>query len=381
MSSEQPTILLVGLGHLGGVLLELLAREEWIGRIVACARNRSRGEARCNLARMSAAAQGLAPWIEFRQTDIAQTDRFAETVDTVRPWLILGTATLQTWWLPDLLPARAREEIRRARFGIWLPLHLAPTHAFMRGVRASSFAGPVLTAPFPDVVNCILGKVGLAPTCGIGNVDEIAAKIRWLASERLQEPPESVHVDLVAHHALEAAAFGGSRKDAPPFFLRVLHKGIDVTEEVGGQELLFTPYPLPKGPTTAFFTAGSTVRLLRALHGDTPTSLHAPAPRGLPGGYPVLVARGRVDLASVPGLDPGRSIEINERSHPFDGIDSVEADGTAVLRPKSADILRRELGYDCPRLSVDEAPARGLELTRRFKEYAARQGVRFDSLP
>ena len=375
MSNQKPTVLLVGLGHLGGVLLEFLAREQGVGRIVACARHQQRGEARCNLARLSAAAEGLAPRIEFRQTDVYDPQRFAETVDAVSPQLILGTATMQTWWLPELLPEPARSTLRQARFGMWLPLHLAPTRSFMEGIRASSYAGPVLTAPFPDVVNCILGRIGLQPACGIGNVDEIAAKVQMIAAQRLAVPLGAVQVILVAHHALEPAAFGGDRDNVPPYFLRVLHEGVDVSESIDARQILFAPCAIPEGPATAFFTAGSTLRLVRALFGKTRTLLHAPSPGGLPGGYPILAGEDRVELAPIPGLTLDEAISINERSHPFDGIQRIEADGTAVFTPDSAATMKAELGYDCPRLAPDDAFERARELASRFKEYAAQNGV------
>ena len=46
----KPTIMLIGLGDLGNVILEFLAREERLGQIVACDINKELGIARCNLA-------------------------------------------------------------------------------------------------------------------------------------------------------------------------------------------------------------------------------------------------------------------------------------------------------------------------------------------
>ena len=62
---DQTTVLLIGLGGLGEVALNYLAREEEIGRIVVGSRNEKRGEERCNLVRMGATAQGYHPEIEF----------------------------------------------------------------------------------------------------------------------------------------------------------------------------------------------------------------------------------------------------------------------------------------------------------------------------
>ncbi|RMF00742.1 MAG: hypothetical protein D6768_12125, partial [Chloroflexi bacterium] len=100
-----------------------------------------------------------------------------------------------------------------------------------------------------------------------------------------------------------------------------------------------------------------------------------PAPNGLPGGYPVLAGRGAVKLADIPGLSAADAVDINTRSHRFDGIERIEPDGTAVFVPESAQILRDELGYDCRRLPPSEAADRAAELIARFREYARRHGV------
>ncbi len=375
MSKTQPTILLIGLGHLGGVLLEFLAREAWIGRIIACSRSRERGEARCNLARLGAIAQGFVPRIEYQQMDVLRPPEVAAVLERSSPDLVISSASMQTWWLPELLPTDARERLQRARFGVWLPLHLAPTLALMEAIDACSYAGPVVTAPFPDVVNCVLGKLRLAPTCGIGNIDELVAKVRWSAARHFDLPIDEIEALMVAHHALESAVFGTGVGDAPPFFLRIVVQGKKVTDARLAEALLFSASPLPNGPETAFFTTGSTVRLVRAMLADSDTLLHVPAPQGLPGGYPVLAGGGRVELAPIGGLAPQEAIDINVRSLPYDGIESIEADGTAVFNAESVEILRTELGYDCARLPPAEALDRGHELRARFRDYCGHHGI------
>jgi hypothetical protein len=371
----KPTLMLIGLGGLGSVLLELLAREQGLGRIVVGSRSEGRGVARCNLARLGAMAQGFAPSISFVPLDLNDRAAVAEIVHREAPDIILSTATMQTWWLPDLLPPRQAAIVRRAGFGAWLPVHLTLTLKLMEALREANYEGITLTAPFPDVVNCILGRLGLAPTCGVGNLDEIVPKVRLLAAQRLEVPISTVCVFLVAHHALEPAAFGKPMDEVPPYFLRIEHDGQDVTAAVRGDELLFAPYPLPSGPATHFLTAGSTVRLIRSLLSDNSTLLHAPGPNGLPGGYPVIVSWDGVRPASVEGLTLAEAIAINERSHRFDGIERIEADGTAVFGLAAAEVMRRELGYDCARLAPDEAEGRAKELIARFREYAGRHGV------
>jgi hypothetical protein len=371
----KPTLMLIGLGGLGTVLLELLAREECLGRIVVASRSLERGVARCNLTRLGAMAQGYVPSISFVRLNLNEDEAVAEIVRKEAPDVILSTATMQTWWLPDLLPPEQAAAIKSAGFGVWLPVHLTLTLKLMEALCDAGYRGITLTAPFPDVVNCVLGRLDLAPTCGVGNLDEIVPKVRLLAAERLGVPLDGVRVLLVAHHALEPAAFGEPVDEIPPYFLRVEHRGQDVTKTIRADELLLAPYPLPSGPATHFLTAGSTVRLIRALLSDSGALLHAPAPNGLPGGYPVIANRNGVQPAPIEGLTLAEAIAINERSHRFDGIERIEADGTVVFCPAAADVLRRTLGYDCERLPPGEAEGRAQELMARFRQYAERYGV------
>jgi NAD(P)-dependent dehydrogenase (short-subunit alcohol dehydrogenase family) len=371
----KPTIMLIGLGGLGSVILELLARQEGIGRVLVASRNREQGSARCNLARLGALAQGYDPAISFIALDLHNSEAVAETIQREAPTLILSTATMQTWWLPDLLPAAQAAAIKSAGFGMWLPVHLALSMKLMQALRVAQYQGLTLTAPFPDAVNCVLGRLNLAPTCGIGNLDEIVPKVRLLAAERLHTSPETLRVLLVAHHALEDVAFGVAGDAVPPYFLRIEDEGRDVTQEIHADELLLAPYPITAGPATHFLTAGSALRLVRALLSDDRMQLHAPGPGGLPGGYPIIASRAGVQLASIPGLSVEQAIAINEQAQRFDGIERIEADGTVIFRPQMVEAFRDLLGYECASLPPAEAEERARELIARFHAYASRYGV------
>ncbi len=371
----SPTVLLIGLGDLGSTILELLARELNGPRIVVASRNRDRGIRQTNLARLGAMAQGYRPRISFEQADLTDRDSVWRLVEREAPDVILSTATLQTWWLLDLLPEEATRPVKEAGFGVWLPVHLTLTLKLMERLRDVGYRGRTITAPFPDVINCVLDRIGLAPTSGIGNLDEIVPKIRLLAAARLGVPLEGVRVFLVAHHALEGAAFGEEMPERPPYYLRIEHGGQDVTDRVGGHEILFAPYPIPPGRAIHFLTAGSAIRLIRALLSDTGELLHAPAPNGLPGGYPVIASSTGVQPAPLEGLSLDEAISINERSHRFDGIERIDPDGTVVFVERAVALMRESLGYDCARLRPDEAEPRAHELMQRFDEYARRWGV------
>lgn len=369
------TIMIIGLGDLGGIALELLARQDDAMRIVVGSRSAERGIARCNLARVGAIAQGHQPEIIFTPADINDPVTVADAVEQHRPDLLLTTATMHTWWLTNLLPPEPAAQIKSAGFGVWLPVHLTPTRKLMQTLREIDYAGFTLIAPYPDVVNPILHRLGLTPTCGVGNVDEIVPKIRHLAAQRLGAPLESIRVSLVAHHALVSAAYRGATDRIPPHHLRIFHHDEDVTQRVDAEALVVADYPFLPGRASHFLTAGCIVRLIRAFFADEETPLHAPAPGGLPGGYPVLVSRAGIRPAPIPGLALDEAIDINERSHIFDGIERIEDDGTAVYTARSVEIMRDVLGYECDRLPPAEAEDRAHELISRFRALAERCGV------
>ena len=366
--------MLIGLGDLGGVVLELLVREPWIGRIVVGSIKQEEARARCNLARLGAVAHGHDPDIAFVPLDINDTGSVAAMVNRESPDIILTTATLQTWWLPYALPEPQATMLKSAGFGVWLPAHLHLAIKLMEGIRDAEYGGVVLTAPFPDVVNCVLGRISLAPTCGVGNLGEIVPKLRLLAAAKLAVELADLKVLLVAHHALERYALWGATGERPPYFLRIECGGADVTSDVAADDLLFSDFPLPAGTVIHFVTAATTVRLIRALCSSERTLLHVPGPGGLPGGYPVWVSESGVELVPIAGLSSDEAVAINERSHRFDGIDRIEADGTVVFVPESAAVMRDALGYDCERLPPSEVEQRSTELIARFSEFAGRHG-------
>jgi len=371
----QTTVMLIGLGSLGELALEFLAKEEGIGKIVVGSRNQKRGEEYCNLVSMGAVAQGYTPEIEFIALDLNQVNATADAIYRVSPDIILSTASMMTWWYPNLLPSEHRQALNRAGFGVWLPVHLHLVMQLMQVLRLINYKGYSLNASFPDVAHPVLKARGLTPTAGVGNLDEMVPKVKLLGAERLGVQAEELKVTMVGHHALEGWVFGERVGQSPPYYLRVEYAGRDVTEELKADELLFESYPLPKGPLWNHLSAASAVRMVKALLSESQVFLHAPGPHGLPGGYPVRVSRDGLEVALPPDLSLDEAKRINQASHPFDGVQEIEPDGTVVFCQESVEILRQTLGYECERLSPWETESHARDLIQRFQAFARKHGV------
>ena len=387
------SVLQIGLGHLGGPILDRLAVSAAIDRVVALSRDIDRGEARCNLSRLSGAAVGATVNIEHRRADISDPQQVADIVSDVSPDLVLHAASKQTWWLLDRFPPEAGA-LAAVGFGAWLPLHLVLAVRVMEGLAAAGYDGVVVNAAYPDVINVVLSRLGMAPTVGVGNVDELVTKVRMVVARDLSVGPHDIDVFLVAHHALQRAAFrpaesaprGPARGDdrcvegVPPYFLRVGQRGRDLTEQVDADGALFGRCPLPDGPGWGQFTAASAAGLVGALLSERSWRMHAPGPSGLPGGYPVDAGKGKVSVPSIPDLSFDEAVSINERSHRFDGIERIEEDGSVVFTESTATAMHDILGYECKTLRPAEAGERAAALARRFDEWARRLGVDLGTL-
>jgi hypothetical protein len=384
VENNRPSrVLLISLGQLNGLLLKLLARTPGIDEIMVGTRAGDRATPTLNLARMSAGAEGFFPTIRAVPFDLNETEAAAEALSELRPDVTFAAPSLQSWWVLDQMPHAAAAPLQAAGFGAWLPFQLLPMKRLMTAWKQSGLETPIIGAPYPDVVNPILDARGLAPTCGVGNLAEMVPKLQWRVAEYHSAPPEHVKVWLVAHHALEKYVYssyntsGAEDDEPPPYKLHIEVAGRELDPNFDVQEALFEPYPLPEGLDFNFLTAGSAVRLMTAFlkQSGEKTFTHVPAPDGLPGGYPVMIEDGSIGLDLPPDWTRKEAVEANRASHRWDGIETIEDDGTVEFTDVTAGILRETLGYDWPRLPFDEVRAAADELRRRFDAYTQRFSV------
>ncbi len=372
-SDRTSRILLVSLGKLNGLLLQSLARRSGIGEIVVATRNPERALPAVHLARMGAAAEGFFPTlraIPFNLNDVAAS---AETLAAIRPDVTLAAPSLQSWWVLDEVPPRLADPLRPAGFGAWLPFQLLPMIRFIKAWRQSELDTPILSAPYPDVVNPILATQALAPTGGVGNVCELVPKLQCLIADRLSVGPSSVRVWLAAHHALQPYVFTRSqnRGEPPPFLLSAEVNGRSPMPDSDLRSILLGEYTLPAGLDFQFLTVGTFISAIRAFlePPEKATCMHLPAPAGLPGGYPVVVQDAAVRLDLPATWQKDEAVEVNRASHPWTGIESIDNDGTVVFTNKTVAILREFLQYDWPRMQFEEVEAAASELRRCFDTY------------
>ena len=356
------TVLVIGLGDLGTRVFDALARLAEVERLVGAGRNEERGRARAGQTALVAELAGGPRHVGFEPLDLDDVAATASLLHRLEPEVVVVAASRHTWWRPF-----ADERVGTLPFGVWLPLQLVLVRRLMEARREAGIAARVVSLPYPDAVGPALAPLGLAPELGAGNVAETAPKLALLAAQKAGVAREEVRVRLVMHHAAQRVAFrslAGGREDEPPWAAEVLVRGERLPHE-DVERLFWAPWPLPQGRDTHELSAAATAHAVRVLLGEEPAATHAPAPNGLPGGYPVRLSRRGVELDLPPRLRPDEAIVLNERAAAFDGIERIERDGTVVFTGDVAAATERLLGLRLERVHPDEMDDVADELAAR----------------
>lgn len=364
-------VLMIGLGSLGGHMLEFLARSYGPTEIVAADVDGQRGLQKTNNVILGAANMGYYPRMKFLRIDLNDIDGTSAILRNEQPEVVVNSTTLQSWWV---LGAQLREEaylrLLDAGLGPWIPMHLTLTHKLMQAVRKSGIRTHVISTSFPDAVNCILSKVGLAPTVGIGNFDLLVPRVKKAVSEKLGIPMRNVCVFMVGHHYHDVRVEEFGKTGEAPYFLRILVGDRDVTEEVNAEQMLLTPIPTPPLTGSDPQVASSAVKNILAIVNDTGELTHAPGPQGLPGGYPVRLSAKGAEVVVPEGLTLKEVIHINEEAQKYDGIERIENDGSVVLTEKSHKIMEKLLNYERQRFGISESESAVGELRQLYDDFA-----------
>jgi hypothetical protein len=372
---NSSTIMIFGLGDLGGHVLEFLARVPNIPKIVTVDVNEDWGIRKTNSAVLGASQFGLYPDIEFIPQDVSDVEATAILIRDVRPAILYNSMTMFSWWVITQLPPDAYKAIDAARYAPWFPVHFVPAWKLMQAVQRSGGSPRVVNAAFPDLVNPVLAKIGLAPTVGIGNVDNAVCSLRLVAARMLSVPLRSIAVYLVAPHYVSYYLSRFGTTGGAPYYLKVMADDRDVTSTLS-VEKLFADIPVTARRTGGIHAhpvvASSVCKIILGIAFDTGEIGHAPGPNGLPGGYPVRLGANGAEVFLPEGISLEEAVRINNEGQVLEGIESIEADGTVVLTERTSAIFKKLLDYDCRRYSVRECEEKAIELKDKFHMWASR---------
>ncbi len=372
------TMMIIGLGEIGGKALEILARRPNIGRIVAADVNADYGRKKVHNAIYGAQTEGFYPNVEFTQIDLQNIDKMADILRKFNPSVIFNSTSLQSYWVIELLPKEIHRKFQEASYGPWLPMHLTLCHQLMKAVKQSGICTHVVNGAYPDAVNPALGKIGLAPTAGIGNLELIIPQIRAIVSKKLLVPVRSVTPFLIMHHYAEYWIVREGHTGGAPYCLKIYVHGHDATSQVPADELfqeIIRSAARPGRPDAHYIVASSAVQKIMAIYGNTNELCHVAGPAGMVGGYPTLINSEGAKVVLPEGISMKDAEGINENSQRLEGIEAIQNDGTVVFTEKSSRIMKDLLGYDCKVMKIDESQERAKELGKLYNAFIKKYPV------
>lgn len=372
MNSKK--LLVVGGGDLCMQLLKLLTAEDTFTLYVA-GRDLEKITRSCNLLRLASLQRGRECALYPTVMDLAEgnVEENSATLLRIRPDIIFNCASLHSWRVITQLPSDLHHALDQARFGPWLPMQLAPAYELMRAVKHSGIKVLTVNAAFPDAVNTVLDKAGLAPDTGTGGIANLIPALRLSVARLAMQLPESVHVRLVAQQQLGQHLACNGMPQVAHYRLSYAVNGLDCTGAFD-ESLIFnsvsTHFRSLGGVNINFFNAISAARVLENLHGDTEIITHVPGPHGLPGGYPVRVGMGRVLLALPYGVSRVDAIAVNQLGQRQDGIDAIHADASVTFTSPEMAVMEQLLGFSMSRMQLQDVHQWARELAHKYQAFA-----------
>lgn len=369
----QKKIMVIGLGILGGHLLDMLVRMKIQHQIIVAGRNASRLKERTNLADLVAIQLGHNPDISYVQLDLMNIDQTADIISKIKPDIIFNATSLMSYWVPTQLPKDIWQKLYYAYTGWQLPMHLTLTYKLMQAVRESGHSVRVVNGSYPDVTNVVLHKIGLAPEVGIGNVANVIPVIRKSVSYKLSQPLEKVQIRLIGHHYFSYRIPTTGDPTGLPFHINVFLDGTDITEELDIKtlfDLLPTKFKRTRGQEGMSMTAASAITVINAMANLTDEVVHAPGPNGLPGGYPIKITETGIEVILPKDLKIEDAIKINVEGQILDGVQKIDEDGTVYFTDREMAIVKSIFGYECLRMPIHECEYWAKELKEKYTKFA-----------
>ena len=237
----------------------------------------------------------------------------------------------------------------------------------MKAVQQAEVDTKVANISFPDYTNYVLSKIDLAPDVGGGTIDLTVQGIRKILIQRNKVAPESVHISMVANHALRSVP-----PETLPHNIQIKIHDMDVTDQIDTNELIQSAVKATAHRFNANVTAGSGVQNLSGLLNETPIIRHSPGVLGLPGGIPVQLSRSGVSSQIPSTLTKDAVIRMNSEAMKPDGIERITADGTVIFTPTCVQLMDELLDIHWSQVKVNQTQEMTQDLITAYQRLSGK---------
>ena len=279
-----------------------------------------------------------------------------------RPDVVVQSAALMSPWALGGREDPVGVALATAGLGLRLPLQIPILLATMRAVRDVGFDGQVANLSFPDATHPLLGRLGLAPTIGLGNVAMYLLRARAALRSELGPDAPLPLIRVAGEHGTVYDVMGAGPNGDPAAGPWVW-LGDDDGPVTRRDDLAYSGPSIP--PTAVFnaVTAAASLPILLALlPGADPLRWSAPGPLGLMGGYPVRIAGASVTLDLPDGVDLDDCRRMCTAAAAGDGIERIDDDGTVYFTDAAQAAVRAVAPDLAEPFTVEDADARAARL-------------------
>jgi hypothetical protein len=351
-------VLVIGPGDMGARIVAGLACTPGVRELVLAGVPAAPGHEAIGMVRSTSEVAA-----RFIAADCSEPAAVEELLAESGPDVIVQCASLLSPWALSSRTDAVARALTAAGLGVMLPMQLPVVRAVMCAVRATGFTGAVANLSYPDVTNVILDRLGLAPTIGLGNVTMQLLRVRGALRAQLGPDSELPLVRVIGHHNQVYPVMRAELPRDPGERVRVF------LGEQGerADHLAYVGHPYAAGPVYNEVTAVACIRVVQALlPGAGPTRISAPAPFGLPGGYPVRIEDGTISLDLPPGQELDEVCAWQSSIGRRDGVDSIAADGTVTFTERAREAVAAVGPWLTEPLHPDEALERAVRIRELF---------------
>jgi hypothetical protein len=336
VAETRADILIFGSGSFAGrIALDLTATARESVTVAIAGRNLERLKWLETAGNARAAMFDRPARIAAHRVDLADADAAADTIAAVAPKVVVQAASFQTG---NVISTQGNAWTRLVAEGglsatavLQAPLSVEVARA-LKTVRPQAH---FINCCFADVVNPLIAALGLPISCGVGN-------IAILANAFAGTRPGHERLKVLAHYQNLAPW----REPAASLLRsgRSCRVWIDETE-IADVYAKFRQVQLTREPAVEI-SGASGVPLMLAMASGRDWSGHVPGPHGLPGGYPVRLHDGVLDLDLPSAFTRAQAIAWNVSYEQESGlVVSPEGDATYTGR------LRDRLAAHSPALA------------------------------
>lgn len=362
-------VLLVGTGDVGAHLLEFMARQDYAYEVIVGDVDEEKARLLCNNAMIGAAFHGKDPIFRPVKIDLFDVEGTMELIRKEKPSAVVNMTVMHTWHLIRQLPYDVYAQISSAALGAWLPCQLTLAMKLAQALKESGVKAHYINTSLSCLTNPVLGKIGLAPTIGIGNVDLVQPAVRTYIAQQAGIARSRVETLQVCHHQHWVYPREAGYLPNAPYLMKIMIDKKDVTSEWDTDKVMYDGVKLyPAGLPFTSVSASSTLKNLNALVFDENLLTHSPGPNGLPGGYPVLLNAQGAEVFSPAEWTLEEAIEVNEKAGQLDAIQEIKDDGTVVFADYTYEAMKEGLGFDCKSFVPEDSEKLAREQMALFRQ-------------